>query len=56
MNHSAELAAIELVDYLKYSIDSKCSPVNIYIALKLLLCQAENNVLNIMLMNLSLKT
>ena len=32
-NHSAELAAIILVDYIKYSIDSKCTPVNIYIDL-----------------------
>ena len=30
-NHSAELAAIKLVDYIKYSIDRKCTPVNIYI-------------------------
>ena len=30
-NHSAELAAVKLVDYIKYSIDRKCTPVNIYI-------------------------
>ena len=28
-NHSAELAAVKLVDYIKYSIDRKCTPVNI---------------------------
>ena len=32
-NHSAELAAIKLVDYIKYSIDKKCTPINIYIDL-----------------------
>ena len=32
-NHSAELAAVKLVDYIKYSIDRKCTPVNIYIDL-----------------------
>ena len=30
---SAELAAIKLVDYIKYSIDRKCTLVNIYIDL-----------------------
>ena len=29
-NHSAELAAIKLVDYITYLIDRKCTPVNIY--------------------------
>ena len=32
-NHSAELAAVKLVDYITYSIDRKCTPVNIYIDL-----------------------
>ena len=32
-NHSAELAAVKLDDYIKYSIDRKCTPVNIYIDL-----------------------
>ena len=32
-NQSAELAAVKLVDYIQYSIDRKCTPVNIYIDL-----------------------
>ena len=32
-NNSAELAAIKLIDPIKYSIDRKCIPVNIYIEL-----------------------
>ena len=32
-NHSAELADNKLVDYIKYSIDRKCTHVNIYIDL-----------------------
>ena len=30
-NHSAELAAIELSDYIVHEIDRKLTPVNIYI-------------------------
>ena len=29
--HSTELAAVKLVDYIKYEIDGKYTPVNIYI-------------------------
>ena len=29
-NHSTDLTAVKLVDYIKYSIDRKCTPVNIY--------------------------
>ena len=32
-NHSTELAAIKLVDYIKHEIDRKYTPVNIYIDL-----------------------
>ena len=32
-NHSAELAAIKLVDYIVHEIDKKLTPVNIYIDL-----------------------
>ena len=32
-NHSAELAAIKLVDYIVHEIDRKLTPVNIYIDL-----------------------
>ena len=32
-NHSADLAAIKLVEYRKYSIDRKFTPVNLYIDL-----------------------
>ena len=32
-NHSAELTAIKLVDYIQDSIDRKCTPVNMYIDL-----------------------
>ena len=32
-NHSAELAAIKLVDYLVHGIERKLTPINIYIDL-----------------------
>ena len=83
-NHSAELAAIKLADYIVHEIERKLTHVNIYIdlskafdtlnfdilvyklhyygitdgTLKLLkvICQTGNNMLNIMLMTLGLKT